>query len=286
MVLIDAIFGRPNVFSFPKSLYAVKDTLSAAVRDKPDALILDFFAGSGTTLHATLLLNAEDGGNRRCVLVTNNEVSEDEEKALTKKGFKPGDEEWEREGICRAVTIPRCKFAINGRRDDGTPLPGTYLGGRALSEGFEANLQAFSLDFLDPLGVERGGKFADIAPILWLMAGAKGELISAAEIADKSQPYLWPQGSEFLVCLHDERMGETLTYLRAITDEERAKLRHIFIVTNSREAWSEWREVLHGLVPGVEVHQLYRDYLDNYRLGENLRITDESLVGSLDQDTE
>lgn len=282
--LVKDILGRE--FPYPKSLYNVRRCLNAITSEKPDALILDFFAGSGTTLHATLLLNAEDGGNRRCVLVTNNEVSETEEKALTKKGFKPGEEEWEREGICRAVTIPRCKFAINGQRDDGTPLPGTYLGGRALSEGFEANLQAFSLDFLDPLGVERGGKFADIAPILWLMAGARGALISAADIADKSKPYLWPAGSQFLVCLHDERMGETLTYLRAMPEEERAQLRHIFIVTNAREAWSEWRAVLVAMMPGIEVHQLYRDYLENYRLGENSRITDESLVGSLDGDTE
>ena len=55
-------------FDFPKSLYAVRDTLDALVASKPDALILDFFAGSGTTLHATALLNTEDGGRRRCVL--------------------------------------------------------------------------------------------------------------------------------------------------------------------------------------------------------------------------
>ena len=280
------ILGEGGLFAFPKSLYAVQDALNTVISDKPNALILDFFAGSGTTLHATLLLNAEDDGNRRCVLVTNNEVSETEEKALTRKGFKPGDEEWEREGICQAVTIPRCKFTINGQRDDGTPLPGNYLGGRALSEGFEANLQAFSLDFLDPLGVERGGKFADIAPILWLMAGARGALISAADIADKSKPYLWPAGSQFLVCLHDERMGETLTYLRAMPDDERAQLRYIFIVTNAREAWNEWSAVLETIIPGIKVRQLYYDYLENYRLGENRRITDESLVGSLDQDTE
>jgi adenine-specific DNA-methyltransferase len=48
------------------------------VANKPNALVVDFFAGSGTTLHAVNLLNAEDGGNRRCVMVTNNEVSEEE----------------------------------------------------------------------------------------------------------------------------------------------------------------------------------------------------------------
>ena len=53
--------------------------------------ILDFFAGSGTTLHATMQLNAEDGGNRQCILVTNNENK-----------------------ICEEVTYVRNKRVING----------------------------------------------------------------------------------------------------------------------------------------------------------------------------
>ena len=53
-------------------------------------LILDFFAGSGTTMHAVNLLNAEDGGHRRCIMVTNNEVSADEAKMLKDKGYQPG----------------------------------------------------------------------------------------------------------------------------------------------------------------------------------------------------
>jgi len=59
-------------FPFPKSLYAVQECIRACVHSK-DALILDFFAGSGTTGHATLLLNKEDGGKRRFILCTNNE---------------------------------------------------------------------------------------------------------------------------------------------------------------------------------------------------------------------
>lgn len=62
-------------FPFPKSLYAVRDTIRFYLEDKPNALIVDFFAGSGTTLNAVNLLNAADSGQRRCILVTNNEVS-------------------------------------------------------------------------------------------------------------------------------------------------------------------------------------------------------------------
>lgn len=46
-------------------------------------LVIDFFAGSGTTLHAVNLLNYQDGGKRRCIMVTNNEVSSDEADALS-----------------------------------------------------------------------------------------------------------------------------------------------------------------------------------------------------------
>lgn len=114
-------------FSFPKSLYAVHDTIHFFVADKPNALIVDFFAGSGTTLHAVNLLNAEDGGQRRCIMVTNNEVSDNEAKSLKKQGYQPGDEEWEKLGIARYVTWPRTKCTIQGIDINGNPLSGEYF---------------------------------------------------------------------------------------------------------------------------------------------------------------
>lgn len=73
----------------PKSIYAILDCIKCFCTDKPNALIVDFFAGSGTTMHAVNLLNAEDGGHRRCIMVTNNEVSADEAKMLKDKGYQP-----------------------------------------------------------------------------------------------------------------------------------------------------------------------------------------------------
>ena len=100
--ILNAIIGKR--FDYPKSLYAVHDSLRFYVERKKDALIIDFFSGSGTTLHAVNLLNAEDGGHRRCIMVTNNEVSEAEAKVLMKQGIKPSDEECEKLGIARYVT--------------------------------------------------------------------------------------------------------------------------------------------------------------------------------------
>ena len=89
--LLRTILGEGASFPFPKSLYAVRDTLVALTRNKPKAVILDFFAGSGTTLHAVALMNAVDGGQRQCILVTNNEVSEEERKRLRRAGHQDGD---------------------------------------------------------------------------------------------------------------------------------------------------------------------------------------------------
>ena len=71
--LLESILGDARSFDFPKSLWAVKDSIDLVLRNKKTSVVLDFFAGSGTTLHATMALNAEDGGNRQCILINNNE---------------------------------------------------------------------------------------------------------------------------------------------------------------------------------------------------------------------
>ena len=124
--LLGNIIGLQR-FSYPKSLYAVHDTIRFFVANKPTALIVDFFAGSGTTLHAVNLLNAEDGGKRQCIMVTNNEVSDDEAKLLISKGYVPGDNEWEELGIARYVNWPRTKCSILGVDIKGNPIDGKYL---------------------------------------------------------------------------------------------------------------------------------------------------------------
>lgn len=152
--LIKQILG-PNRFSYPKSVYAVKDCLYYATRDKKNALIIDFFAGSGTTQHAVNLLNSEDNGYRKCIMVTNNEISLEEEKKLTKLGFKKGDPEWEELGIAKYVNWPRTLCSINGVDINGKPLKGDYLVKDAvgnvitMSQGFNCNVKYFKCDWVE-----------------------------------------------------------------------------------------------------------------------------------------
>ena len=71
--LLETILNKPRAFDFPKSVYAVRDALSVALNGKDNAIILDYFGGSGTTAHAVTLLNKDDDGNRKFIICTNNE---------------------------------------------------------------------------------------------------------------------------------------------------------------------------------------------------------------------
>lgn len=145
---------KGSVFSYPKSIYAVCDCLKLCVKNKKNAVIVDFFSGSGTTLHAVNLLNAEDNGKRKCIMVTNNEISSEEEKTLSEQGFKKGDDEWEKLGIARHVTWPRTVCSINGVDINGEKLKGEYLIKNSsnetisLSDGFNANVKYYKCDWI------------------------------------------------------------------------------------------------------------------------------------------
>lgn len=161
--VLQSILGDSN-FPFPKSLYAVRDSIRLFMEKRKDALILDFFAGSGTTLNAVNLLNAADGGQRRCILVTNNEVSAEEAESLRSRGLQPGDTAWETLGICRSVTWPRSKFTIRGQRDDGTVLSGDYLTGKTVDK--EKARSFTQIGFVDPATLDTTAKKKQVLALI------------------------------------------------------------------------------------------------------------------------
>ena len=134
-------------FPFPKSLYAVEDALRFFVIDKPEAVILDFFSGSGTTAHAVMLLNSQDNGKRQCISVTNNEVGADEQKALREQGLRPGDADWEKLGICDYITKPRVEAVITGNTPYGRPIVGSYQFGNTVDK--EKSRRFIQIGFAD-----------------------------------------------------------------------------------------------------------------------------------------
>jgi len=247
-------------FSYPKSLYAVTDVLKFFVNNKQNAIIVDFFAGSGTTLHAVNLLNAEDGGHRRCIIVTNNEVSDAEAKEMSDRGLKPGDEKWEKFGIARYVTWPRTVCSIEGHDIKGNPLKGNYLGSDIpMADGFKANAAYFKLGFLDKNAVALGRQFKEMLPTLWMKAGAHGACPTVAE----NVPNMLILPKNKFAVLVDEK--EYLTFAEKL--EKHPEIETVFIITDSE---SGYRDMIAGL-DIKESYQLYRDYLDNFRINSERR---------------
>lgn len=245
-------------FTFPKSLYAVHDTIRFFVANKPNALIVDFFAGSGTTMHAVNLLNAEDGGHRRCIMVTNNEVSADEAKILKDKGYQPSDAEWEKLGIAHYVTWPRTVCSIEGHDVNGNPLKGDYLGSEPplhMADGFKANAAFFKLGFLDSTAVSLGMHFSEMLPTLWMKAGAKGKCpeLSGEQIPDM---LILPE-NKFAVLINENAFADFAEKLA-----EYPEIQTVFLATDYEVNYQSMVKNLNV----AEAYQLYRDYLDHFRL--------------------
>lgn len=112
---IKEIFGC-KAFPYPKPLELISGILRRIVHD--NSIVLDFFAGSGTTGQAVLELNQYDGANRSFILCTNNENN-----------------------ICESVTYPRIKTIITGKRLDGS----------VYSEGIPANIKCYKTDFINKI---------------------------------------------------------------------------------------------------------------------------------------
>lgn len=84
---IEELFGDRNIFRTPKPVKMIKELIRAA--SGKQSVVMDFFAGSGTTGQAVMELNMEDGGSRKCILITNDENN-----------------------ICKRITLPRLQKVV------------------------------------------------------------------------------------------------------------------------------------------------------------------------------
>jgi adenine-specific DNA-methyltransferase len=250
-LLRDLLPGRR--FPYPKSLYAVEDALRFFVADRPEAVVLDFFAGSGTTAHAVMRLNREDGGRRQCILVTNNEVAADEQKALREQRLRPGDSDWEQWGICDYITKPRVAAAITGKTPDGTPINGNYkfTDEFSMADGFDENAEFFTLTYETPVAVSHNLAFEKVAPLLWMRAGSTGrriDVLPAAgwDVADTHGLLIDLDKASAFTKAIKRKPGPRIAYI--VTDDER-----------------RFQTVARQLPGGVEPVRLYESYLTNFR---------------------
>jgi adenine-specific DNA-methyltransferase len=199
--------------------------------NSPDALILDFFSGSGTTAHAVMAMNAEDGGRRTAVLVTNNELNEKTAQKLRREGLRPGDKDWEASGVCRAVTAPRLRNA-------------------ATATG--ANVEFFTLTYENPALVELDLAFERIAPLLWMRAGSQGRRIDErADTFDVADTY---------AVLFDVDAGAD--FVESV-ENCASDLRIVYIVTDDE---TQFQAVASQLPEDIEKVRLYESYLRTFQI--------------------
>ncbi|MGB4967809.1 MAG: DNA methyltransferase [Candidatus Saccharimonadales bacterium] len=251
--LLKALLGEKR-FDFPKSLYAVEDALRFVLAGAPDALVLDFFSGSGTTAHAVMRLNKQDGGHRRSISVTNNEVSADEQVILRSRGLRPGDHAWEALGICNHVTKPRLEAAVSGRTPKGQEIRGEYrfTDEFPMSDGFEENVEFFTLTYETPWRVARHRAFETVAPLLWLRAGARGRRIDA--VSEQG----WDVADVYGILVNLDRAK---AFAREVAAAESVGV--VFVVTDDDRRF----QMVCGELPDtVEVVRLYESYLRNFEI--------------------
>ena len=203
-IVIKEIFGDKGVFEYPKPIEFIK-ILETIGSDK-DSIILDFFAGSGTTLHATMQLNADDEGKRQCILCTNNE-----------------------NGICENVTYERNKRVIQGY----TKPNGEYVEGLK-----DNNLRYYRTDFVDrSLSTKNMRRLVQLSTdMLCIKENLYAEKKSFAGLPTFKNIYRYfENGDKKMLVIYDERYVDEI--VKMISSEETASKIKVYVFSPSEDPW-------------------------------------------------
>lgn len=246
-------------FPFPKDVDVVARWVDIVTAHKPAAIVLDFFAGTGTTAEAVMRLNAKDSGRRQAIVVTNNELSQKKARELTKAGFVAGDAEWEAEGVFQKVTRPRVETIVTGVRRNGTPLAEAVTDaagkevakGIAGAHGLDENASFLQLTYLDRDDVELGEAYRQIAELLWAKAGAVGSVIpdTATDFAISEH---------YAICFDVNAWARFAEVVRGTPS-----VRVAYIVAGSETSYGR---VKRALPEDIEAVHLYENYLTNFEI--------------------
>jgi adenine-specific DNA-methyltransferase len=214
--------------------------------NSPDAVVLDFFGGSGTTTHAVMSLNADDHGQRQSILVTNNEVSKATAARLRRDGVLPGDRQWEQEGVFQSVTMPRIKNAVRGSNaqdaSQGDPL--------------HENVHFYKLTYQDENQVALDRRFESIAPLLWLKAGACGEVVTR-----RAGRWALPDDGTYGVLFDVAAARE----FAAALNEKQPDLIRVFVVAESESTYQAAVSYFPHQMRNIAT-RLYADYLHSFEI--------------------
>lgn len=227
--LVD-VLGQ-KLFDYPKSIDMMKWVISRHLNK--DALVLDFFAGSGTTGQAVLELNAEDGGNRRFILCTNNE-----------------------NGICEKVTYPRLKTVITGKRPDGSKY----------SDGLPANLYYFKTDFIKDEANTEQAKYNLVEKVDALLCIAEN-IFDEVERNDYSSHFV--SGNKHLFIYNDYYNADKFKEFKdRVLSANGEKIVYVYSSDNNvDETLIDSGDVVVKPIPS-KIYEIYKEIVEDIKRGE------------------
>ena len=211
--LLKTIFNEDSPFQYSKPVNLIKKLILSNSFFKNDITILDFFAGSGTTLHATMQLNAEDGGHRKCILVTNNENN-----------------------ICEEVTYERNKRVIQGYT---TPK------GERVSGLITNTLRYYKTDFISRDRTPRNMR-ALVAASTDLLC-IKNDIYKEAKLAGRNiNPKIaryFAEGNRSMLVIYDERAISAIAEILEAVEPGKEKIKVYVFSAGSYAYDDEFEEV-------------------------------------------
>ena len=221
-------------FNNPKPVLLIKNCIKSTLNK--NAIVLDFFAGSGTTGQAVLELNKEDGGNRKFILCTNNE-----------------------NGICENVTYERLKTVITGTRKDGSKY----------SEGIPANLVYMETSFIEDQRNSDQAKYNLVDKLDGLICMLEDTFIKV----DKNTYFSHYQSNDgkkhtFIYFeLYSESVFEVFKYMVANAAGE--KVVYIFSYDNQIDEtlFSDSKDVIVKPIP-EKIYEIYKEIVEDIKRGE------------------
>jgi len=215
-------------FDFPKSLYAVIDSIEPIISERKNAIVLDFFAGSGTTGHAVMDIN-KDGGNRQFILCTNNENK-----------------------ICEEVTYKRIKGVIKGyKKKSGEKVEG--LGGNL--KYYKATLipKSYNRDEMKIRITE------ECTEMLCIREGVYGE------IKNKSAYKIFRQGDKIMAVYYFLSQKELINLKKDLDKMTGEKILYCFTLDPlglNEKDFDDWRDVRLEPIPQkiLDIYQEINEY--------------------------
>jgi len=224
-------------------------SIEPVLKENTNALVVDFFAGSGTTLHAVNMINASDNGKRRCVLVTNNEVSDAEAKEMLSEGIQAGTEKWERHGICQSITWPRTKYSIMGKRDDGTILSGDCISNQMYDKHVRRNIMQISFTSCEQLHSVKHKK---------QLVATLGKSKLAQSLVEINSKYIVSDKYPTSILFDDTAIDEWLVSL-----EEQDHITDYFVVTQNNQLFKSVKIAIQKLLGDYIVREPMKIPLSN-----------------------